>query len=307
MTLRDQGKVLITVGLNEVASKADNPHVPYGPEEVAQSAIEAAEAGACGVHFHARFDDGRQDKTGDVIYRQGMELTAQDSDVVMWLTAHPLGVDLTRVEELDHHWALLDRPPQGSRLEFGCFDVYRVGRRPSWRKGKFVSTDDSYSDDPKTPYAAPPVLAEMLRRGLVPVVSCYDSGDARWARHAALAGMLPSPAFIQLHMLGTMLLGPSPTIASLDAYLAEASGVEGSEVSFVPTKMPDTATYERLLRHALERGANVRVGLGDTGDLYPTYRNADLVARTVEIVQGMGLEPATPTEMRLHFDVPRSS
>jgi 3-keto-5-aminohexanoate cleavage enzyme len=304
VTLRDEGKILITVGLNEVASKADNPNVPYGPEEVARSAIECAAAGACGIHFHARFDDGRQDKTGDDIYRRGMELTARESDVVMWLTAHPLGSDLTSLEELNHHWALMDRPPVGTALEFGCFDVYRVGRRPGWRDGQFVAMDDSYTEDLNNPYAPPAVLGEMLRRGLVPVVCCYDNGDARWAGHAAATGMIPSPAFLQLHMLGTMILGPSPTIAALDAYIAEARVVDDVEISFVPTKMPDRETYERLLQHALDRGLNVRVGLGDASNIYPTDTNADVVSRAIELAQNIGLEPATPAEMRAHFNIP---
>src|SRR5687768_12890819 len=112
MTLIAEGKVIIEVGLNETAPKSANPHVPYGPEEVAEDAVRCAEAGAALVHFHARYDDGSQAKTDDNVYRRAMELIAERSDVITWPTAFPLGGRPTSADELPHHWALLDNPPQ---------------------------------------------------------------------------------------------------------------------------------------------------------------------------------------------------
>lgn len=45
---------MIEAAINESVSKAINPGVPYGPEEVARVAIACAKAGAAIVHFHAR-------------------------------------------------------------------------------------------------------------------------------------------------------------------------------------------------------------------------------------------------------------
>ena len=222
-SLFDRKRVLITAGLNESMSKDVCPHVPYGPEEVALSAIHAGAAGAAGAHFHARHGDGRQDMTGHSIYRRGMELTAAESDVLMWTTAYPVGPDPTSLDDLPHQWALSDDPPKGAPLRFGCFDAFRIGRRPAWshRASRFIPMTDEWALDPDSEYQTPVVLAEMLRRGLSPVFCSYDLADARWASCATKTGMLPDPSLVQLHIFAASVVGPSATAHSLQAYIAE--------------------------------------------------------------------------------------
>ena len=51
-------KVIITAALTgPIARKTDNPAVPSTPEEVAESAKGAYEAGAAIVHIHLRDND----------------------------------------------------------------------------------------------------------------------------------------------------------------------------------------------------------------------------------------------------------
>ena len=47
-------KMMIEVALNELATREENPNVPYGPDEIARDAIACAKAGASILHFHAR-------------------------------------------------------------------------------------------------------------------------------------------------------------------------------------------------------------------------------------------------------------
>jgi len=54
------GTVVLEVGLTERAEKAQNPNVPYGPDEVAADLVACMSHGATLVHYHARYDDGRQ-------------------------------------------------------------------------------------------------------------------------------------------------------------------------------------------------------------------------------------------------------
>ena len=52
-------KVIITAALAGAASfKDNNPAVPYTPEEFAEEAYKAHQAGAAMVHVHARREDG---------------------------------------------------------------------------------------------------------------------------------------------------------------------------------------------------------------------------------------------------------
>lgn len=302
-SLFDRGKVLITVGLNESVSKAVAPHVPYGPEEVAQAAADCATAGAAGVHVHARRADGSQDMRGSQIYRKALSLTASMCDVVMWTTGYSTLADPTDLDDLPHQWELVDDPPDGAGLEFGCFDAFRIGSRPAWSsaEGRFMPIGDDWTVDRTGTYNTPRVLAEMLRRRLSPVFCCYDFADARWASCAMRAGVLPDPTFVQLHIFAETMIGPSATVANLDAFVSEARVEARPEVSFVGFQFPTRHAYENMLREALSRGCHVRVGIGDAGALYPDWTNADVVSRAVEIVQSMGLEPATPAEMRQHF------
>src|SRR5947208_16676116 len=50
----ERDAAIVEVGLNEAATRAQNPYVPYTPEECAEDARRCAEAGAAVVHWHAR-------------------------------------------------------------------------------------------------------------------------------------------------------------------------------------------------------------------------------------------------------------
>jgi len=63
---------------------------------------------------------------------------------------------------------------------------------------------------------------------------------------------------------------------------------------------------ETLLRAAIRRGCNIRVGIGDNPSAYPCARNAEVVARAVELVREAGHEPATPSEVRDRLQLARA-
>ena len=125
----DTGRVMIRVALNELQPKTINPHVPYTADEVAESAIAAARAGASIVHVHSRTADGAQaladDRAGAGIYRDLMARIAQQSDVVVEPTNFPQGHDPSLAIDTPHFWSLADEPPAGARLEVVNIDGFR--------------------------------------------------------------------------------------------------------------------------------------------------------------------------------------
>jgi 3-keto-5-aminohexanoate cleavage enzyme len=305
VTLIDDGKVVIEVGLNEMASKHDNPHVPYSWQEVARDTVACAEAGAGMVHFHARYDDGAQAKTDDGIYRSAMAEIAKSSNIITFPTSFPLGGNLWEADELQHHWALVEHPPEGAPLRVGAFDGFRIGPKPLYdvkSRRLFKRATDSLTFAQET-YELPSAMAEMLRRGLLPSICCYDLGDVRWTRLVTAAGLLPQPVRAQFQLFASYVNGPSATTASIDAMVAEwaTDGPLDAEIEVVPYGVADRETYEALLRHALERGLNIRVGLGDCPVAIPGATNSDLVEWAVRIVESYGLKPATTTEVRHRF------
>ena len=72
-----------------------SPHVPVTPEQIANSAIEAAKAGAAVVHCHVRdLDTGAQSRDLDLYKELTDRIRESDTDVVLNLTGGT-GADLT--------------------------------------------------------------------------------------------------------------------------------------------------------------------------------------------------------------------
>jgi len=295
--LRDQGCAIVAASLTELVTRDENPYVPINPDELAADAIECAEAGAAIVHFHARNPDGSQAKTNDSLYREALELIAKESDVLMWPTAMSLSAssDLSLKSGLPHVWALDDHPPAGGRFRIAPFDVFRKGASPRLDPitGRLATNHDIGEYDTWSP---PEALQEMLDRKLIPLIHCADVGEVRWAYHVTREGIIPPPAFIQVQFFGAALLGPSPTIRNLDACFAEWGGGD-VEWLVAAQMMPSEQSLDALYDHALERGAGIRVGLGDSGTLYPGLRNVDHVEMAVKRLEKFGLSPATPSQL----------
>lgn len=59
-------KLIIACRVNEYKSRDENPHVPFTPDEIAETAVEYRQAGASIIHFHARNPDGSPCHTPEV-------------------------------------------------------------------------------------------------------------------------------------------------------------------------------------------------------------------------------------------------
>ena len=74
--------VLITAAIvGAEVTRAQTPHVPYSPEEIAREAKRCAEAGAAVVHLHVRNEDGSPSQD-EKLFRQTIELIRARCDVV---------------------------------------------------------------------------------------------------------------------------------------------------------------------------------------------------------------------------------
>src|ERR1700687_1988803 len=85
--VRTQRKVIITCAvIGAIHTPTMSPHLPIAPEEIAESAISAANAGAAIVHLHARSPhDGRPTQDLEVFKRFLPRIKAA-SNVVVNLT-----------------------------------------------------------------------------------------------------------------------------------------------------------------------------------------------------------------------------
>ncbi len=82
-----QRKVIITCAVTgAIHTPSMSPHLPVSPEEIADAAIGAAEAGAAIVHLHARDpQDGRPDQSPEA-FAKFLPVIKQRSNCVVNLT-----------------------------------------------------------------------------------------------------------------------------------------------------------------------------------------------------------------------------
>jgi uncharacterized protein (DUF849 family) len=293
VSLRNDGKVIIEVGLNETADRSRNPHVPYAPDTIIPAGVAAARAGAAVLHFHARRPDGSQDWTGHDIYREAMTGIGGGIDAMCYPSY--LG-------DMSHVWALDDDPPgKGPGLEFAPFDVVQHFRRTMWdheeQRLRANTALDGNTDRPDTP----PELTEIQRRGLIPTVAAFELGELRWAILAARCGMLTSPVNLKVFLTDTWMKGPFADLVGLDAFVSQIPEDLDAEIMLVPYEMTTRERTEALLRGALERGWHVRVGIGDNPGAFPDATNAELVEWAVQLAAEHDLSPATPADIRRRY------
>jgi len=293
-SLRDHGLVAIEAGLNETADKERNANVPYGPAEVAAAAVAAADAGAAVVHFHARATDGSQEWAGHETYRAAMSAMADTGSEVLSYPSYLNG-------DLSHVWALVADPPRGPGLRFAPFDVVQHVRRVQWNheSGRIEGMTALGGDHADA--ADPPPLRRFRAEGLVPSIGVFELGELRWAVLAARSGLLDTPLCLKLFLIDTWVRGPSADVAGLDAYLSQIPSDVDAEVTIVPYEMVDADRCWALVDAALERGLNVRVGIGDNPSAFRGMTSAGLVTEAVERAAAHGLKPATPSEVLDRF------
>jgi uncharacterized protein (DUF849 family) len=292
---RDSGKVMIEVGLNESVRTTQCPRVPTTVPDVISDVVGCASAGASVLHYHAR-DAQQADVWKEVaFYREVMEgLAARGCDAITYPTY--LG-------EFDHIWALHDEVTSGNGLQMAPFDVIQNVGLSTWDEEnvRFVPMGLNALGADKS--VTPPALAEIQRRGLGPVIAVFDIGQARWVRLAVHAGILAEPVNLKVFLHAGWVLGPTPSPAGIDAYLAELDGID-TEVTVVPSTMHDRDAWLELLDASLARGLNVRVGLGDCPAIHGEHTNADLVTEVVALIARHGRAPATPADVIARFGLP---
>jgi len=291
MSFHDEGKVYLEVGVNEVVSKDDNPNVPYNAEETARNLVECIQHGATVVHYHARYDDGRQAWIDDEVSRTILSTAAREVDAL----AYP-----SYVGSLDHIWALAERPPAGTRLLLTPFDPVQHIKRVLWLEAENRFGIVSFgADDPNN--SRPPYPLELDRfaeLGLVPNIAVFNSADLRWVALAARVGILRQPLNIKLFFSDRWVSNNDPDPDVIDFLLSRIPEGIDHETVVVPYAMSSAERCHRLWERALDRGLGIRVGIGDCPWAFPTSTNAEMVDLAVDLITRRGLTPATPADLR---------
>ena len=292
MPLTPNRDVFITCAVTGSGSTQDrSPHVPRSPEQIANSAIDAAKAGAAIVHCHVRdpetgipsrkleyyreVTDRIRDSDVDVV----LNLTAgMGGDMVFGSTESPLpvnetGTDMAGATERMAH--VRECLPEICTLDCGTMN--------------FAEADYVMTNTPGMLRAMGSMMTEI---GVCPEIEAFDTGHLWFAKQLVEEGVLKSPALVQLCM-GVPWGAPD----DMNTFMAMVNNVpldwNWSAFSLGRNQM-------NYVANAVNAGGNVRIGLEDNlwlskGNL---ATNAQLVERAVTIIENMGSNVMGPEAVR---------
>lgn len=284
-------KMMIEAAINELASKEDNPNVPYSPEDIARDAVACIEAGATIVHFHARDkDSGAQLWTDEKVYGDAMRLIRKEVPDAILYPSYPGA--RPKEERFSHVVALANDAK--AKLDLATLDVGATNNssidpdtgafRPG---GTYVN---SHSD---LVY----FMQTARANGVTFNLGVRDIGHMRHVSEYLRMGLATDPLVLKIFMSSANAAGPFPDAKGLSMYLDMIP--PGITAHWFITMYRSAEEARRMYMMAAAMGGHVRTGLGDTpvvDDRRPT--NVDLVEAAVDLAHKAGREVATISEGR---------
>ncbi len=294
-----QNKVIITCAVTgAIHTPSMSPHLPVTPEEIAEAAIGAAEAGAAIVHLHAREPADGRPTQDPAMFLRFLPRIREASDVVINLTTG--GAPTMTVEDRLRPAAALK--PEVASLNMGSmnFGLYEMLDRykdfkHDWERPYLAGSDDRIF---KNTFRDIATILETCRENDTRFeIECYDIGHLYTAAHFLDRGLLKAPLFIQSVFGLRGGIGPHPE--DVMHMKRTADRLFGEQFHWSVLGAGRNQMFIAAMSAVM--GGHVRVGLEDSLWLGPgklARSNAEQVARARRIIEELGLEVATPAEAR---------
>ncbi|SAI65429.1 Uncharacterized conserved protein [Bordetella ansorpii] len=296
-----QEKVIISCAVTgSVHTPTMSPYLPLTPGQIAEQAIEAAQAGAAILHLHARDPRDGRPTADPAVFDQFIPRIRDATDAVINITTGG-STRMTLQERLAYP---LQAKPEMCSLNMGSmnFSIHPAARRigqwqHDWEQPYVEGMEDLiFRNTFRDIRHILKVLGEEC--GTRFEFECYDMGHLYNLAHFVDEGLVRGPLFIQsiFGILGGM--GPDPeNLVSMKTTADRLFGRDGYRFSVLGAgrhQMP-LVTMGAIL------GGNVRVGLEDSlylskGQLARSC--AEQVSRIRLILEALSLEIATPDEAR---------
>ncbi|WP_247009076.1 3-keto-5-aminohexanoate cleavage protein [Halorientalis litorea] len=276
----DPDRAIISAALTGALTTRDQcESIPYTPEEIAEDAAAAREAGAAIAHIHARTENGTPSFEPEVygeIYDEVRDRTDILINFSTGSTFDNLEKRLTYIEEIQ---------PDIAALNMGSMNYakYSESRDDFVFDMVFENSFDEIRE----------LLRTMQDAGVKPEMECFDTGHINNAQPILKKGELNRPMDINLVM--GVLGGIPATVDNLAHQVRQLP----EDTNWQTT--PIQEDQWPLTAASLAMGGNIRVGLEDNfylpnGEM--AEGNAELVEKAAEMVHNVGREPATPDEAR---------
>jgi uncharacterized protein (DUF849 family) len=284
-----QRKVMISCAVTGSAdTPARNPAVPVTPQQIATSAIEAANAGAAIVHIHVRDPQTTRPSMDPAHYREVVDrIRSSGTDVLINLTTGP---GARYVPSLDDPL----KPGQGTTLKPPHDRVRHVVEL----KPEICSLDMGSMNMGAYAFINTPAILEAMAvairdAGVMPELEVFEAGHLLLAKRLVETGHVKTPSLFQI-CLGISWGQPATPEA----------------MTYMRSLLPADCTWFAfgislhqfpMVAQAVLLGGHPRVGLEDNlylarGKLAPS--NAALVDKAAKIIEVLGDDIATPAEAR---------
>ena len=292
-------KVIITCAVTgAIHTPSMSPHLPITPQEIADAAIGAAEAGAAIVHLHARDPQtGKPDQSPEA-FAPFLQVIKQRSDAVINITTggSPTMLVEERVKPAAHFAPEVASLNMGS-MNFGLYPMLERFKefKHDWEKPYLEGSRDRIFRNTFADIEY--ILKTCSENGTRFEIECYDIGHLYTLAHFVDRGLIKTPLFVQsvFGLLGG--IGPHPEdVAHMKRTADRLFGDQyrWSVLGAGRNQLPIAAM-------AAAMGGNVRVGLEDSLWIGPgklAESNAQQVRLARQIIEGLGLEVASPDEAR---------
>jgi uncharacterized protein (DUF849 family) len=280
--------ILTCAVTGNLTTRDQNPALPVTPAEIAQSAVEAARAGAAIVHLHARDPaTGRGTTRAELFDEIVARLRDAGCDVILNLSTGEGG----RFMPSDDDPKVAAPGSTLMRPELRVAHVERL--RPDVCTLDFNTMFSGTAVVINTPRNLEIMAQRVLAAGVVPELEIFDSGDLQLAQSFVERGILHGPLMWQI-VLGVR-------------YGAMA---DPQTMMYFAQRLPRDAQWTAfgigrqafpMLAQSFLLGGHVRIGMEDTvyldkGVLAPS--NAKLVEKAIGIVESLGGRIATVAEAR---------
>lgn len=276
-------KVIITCALNGVLTNPKQHPVPYTPEEMAQSAREAFDAGAAILHIHFREQAmGRMPSWDpDLAEEIADAITDAVPEAILNFTTGVIGNDISGPVN-----CLQRCKPEMAAMNSGSLNYLKVRSNGEWAWPPMLF------DNPVEKVKR--FLSTMRELDIVPECECFDTGIVRSLSMFEKNGMLERPYTV-----------------SLVQGVASGMPARTDLLPILVDELPEDAHWQSIVigrrevwdlhRKTAELGGHLRTGVEDTfylpnGD--KVSGNGPLIEAIAAMAREVGREPATAAEAR---------
>ncbi|MBX3186281.1 MAG: 3-keto-5-aminohexanoate cleavage protein [Labilithrix sp.] len=266
---RHAPEVILTAAIvGAEITRAQTPHLPITPEEIADEAARCREAGVAVIHLHVRNDDGSPTQSKDRFAATIEKIRAKTDCIIQVSTGGAIGMSI------DERAQPLSCKPEMATLNCGSLN---------FGDEVFVNTRPEIKD-----------LAKRLEAsGAVAELECYEVGHVEEALALAEKGVVAKPLHFQF------VLGVPGGIGAREENVRFMAGLIPPGATWAVAAVG--RFQQPMTELAMRLGGHARVGLEDNIYLSKgvlSEGSAPLVARAAAYARSIGRTPVEPSRAR---------